>query len=54
MKSLRLVFILLCMTTLASAGDSEFHGVVRAIEGHYGVHHTHIPLVGLRHVVRPP
>lgn len=28
------------------AADHEFSGVVRAIESHYGVHRTHIPLLG--------
>jgi hypothetical protein len=46
MKSLRLCLLLLALTTLASAADGEFRGVVHAIEGHYGVHHTHIPLLG--------
>lgn len=46
MKSLRLCSLLLFLTTLASAGDNEFRGVVRAIEGHYGVHHMHVPLLG--------
>jgi hypothetical protein len=30
----------------ASARESEFHGVVGAIETHYGIRHTHIPLLG--------
>jgi hypothetical protein len=46
MKSLRVCLLVLSITTLASAGDNEFRGVVNAIEGHYGVHHTHIPLMG--------
>jgi len=52
MKSLRnlalaLIFVLvLGATTLASAGDHEFRGVVHAIEGNYGVHHMRIPLLG--------
>lgn len=50
MKSLRvwllIVFLILSVTAPASAGDNDFRGVVNAIEGHYGVHHTHIPLLG--------
>jgi hypothetical protein len=46
MKSLRLCLLVLSFTTLASAGDNEFRGVVHAIEGHYGVRHMHIPLLG--------
>jgi hypothetical protein len=30
----------------AFARESEFHGVVGAIETHYGTRHTHIPLLG--------
>ncbi len=46
MKSLRIFLLVLCATTLAFAGDNEFRGVVHAIEGHYGVRHMHIPLLG--------
>jgi hypothetical protein len=46
MKSLRLCLLVLALSTIASAADSEFRGVVHAIEGHYGVRHTHIPLLG--------
>ena len=46
MKSLRIFLLVLCASTLALAGDNEFRGVVHAIEGHYGIHHTHIPLLG--------
>ena len=47
MKSLRLCLLVfaLTLTTVASAAD-EFRGVVHAIEGRYGVRHTHIPLLG--------
>jgi len=45
-KSLRVLLLLMIAVPLASAGDNEFRGVVRAIEGTYGVHHTHIPLLG--------
>ena len=41
------VFLLvLFVSNLAVAGD-EFHGVVSAIEGHYGVRHMRIPLLGV-------
>lgn len=33
-------------TPRAFARESEFHGVVGAIESHYGIRHTHIPLLG--------
>jgi hypothetical protein len=46
MKSLTFCLLLLSFTTMASAGDNEFRGVVHAIEGHYGVRHMHIPLLG--------
>ena len=46
MKSLRVCLLVLFFTTLASAGDNEFRGVVHAIEGHYGVRHMHIPMLG--------
>jgi len=44
--SLLVLLLVLCSTALAFAGDNEFRGVVRAIEGHYGVHHTHVPMMG--------
>ena len=47
MKSLRVLIILLCSSTVAFAGDREFHGLVRSIETTYGVHHMHIPLLGV-------
>ena len=47
MKPLRVLIILLCSSTLALAGDREFHGLVRSIETTYGVHHMHIPLLGV-------
>jgi hypothetical protein len=46
MKSLRVCLLILSVTALASAGDNEFRSVVNALEGHYGVHHTHVPLLG--------
>jgi hypothetical protein len=45
MKSLRVCLFVLSVTALASAGDNEFRGVVNALEGHYGVRHTHVPLM---------
>jgi hypothetical protein len=49
MKSLRAValILVLCASTLASAGDHEFRGVVRSIESAYRIHHMHIPLLGV-------
>jgi len=46
MKSLRIVLLILSVSTLAAAGDNEFRGVVHAIEGHYSIHHSHVPLLG--------
>jgi hypothetical protein len=47
MKSLRVVLFLLCCTTFALGRDREFRGVVSAIEHTYGIHHMHIPLLGV-------
>ena len=47
MKSLRVLLLVICAATLAHGGDHEFRGVVRAIESTYGVHHAHIPLLGI-------
>lgn len=47
MKSLRVVLLLLCCTTFAFGRDHDFRGVVNAIEHTYGVHHMHIPLLGV-------
>jgi hypothetical protein len=49
MKSLAAValILVLCSSTPASAGAHEFRGVVRSIESAYGVHHMHIPLLGV-------
>lgn len=47
MKSLGVLIILLCSSASAFAGDREFHGLVRSIETTYGVHHLHIPLLGV-------
>jgi hypothetical protein len=44
--AIALLLILLLASNLAVAGD-EFHGVVSSIEDHYGVHHMHIPLLGV-------
>lgn len=47
MKSLCVVVLILCASTLAAAGDHEFRGVVHSIETAYNVHHMHIPLLGV-------
>lgn len=45
-----LLFVIFASTvaasTLAFAGDPEFHAVVHAIESQYGVRHAHIPMLG--------
>lgn len=47
MKSLRVFALLLCASTFAFGGNAEFKGIVRSIEHTYGVHHMHIPLLGV-------
>ena len=47
MKSLRVLALLLFGTTFAFGGNPEFKGIVRSIEQTYGVHHMHIPLLGV-------
>lgn len=47
MKSLRVVLLLLCCTAFTFGRDREFRGVVNAIEHTYGVHHLHIPFLGV-------
>lgn len=47
MKSLCVLIIVLCSSATAFAGEPEFHGLVRSIETTYGVHHMHIPLLGV-------
>jgi hypothetical protein len=46
MKTLRVFLLALCATAVAFARDRDFHGVVNAVEGHYRVRHTHVPLLG--------
>lgn len=47
MKSLRIVILVLCTSSLAFGGDPEFKAIVRSIEHTYGVHHLRIPFLGL-------
>jgi hypothetical protein len=47
MKSLRVLTLLLCASTVAAAGDHEFRSVVHSIESAYNVHHMHLPLLGV-------
>ena len=47
MKSLRAIILVLCASTFAFAGDAEFKSIVHTIEHTYGVHHMHIPLLGV-------
>jgi hypothetical protein len=46
MKSIRVLVLVLCASSLAFGGDNEFRGVVNAIEHNCGVHHMRIPLLG--------
>jgi len=45
--SSRLLAVLLIASSAALAADGEFDYVVKAIENHYGVKRTHIPLMGV-------
>ena len=47
MKSHRVLLLLLCASSFALGADPEFKGIVHSIEHTYGVHHTHIPFLGL-------
>jgi len=47
MKSLRVLVLILCASTFALGADPEFKGIVHSIEHTYGVHHMHIPFLGL-------
>lgn len=47
MKSLQVVVLVLVLCASTVAADHEFRGVVRSIESAYGVHHMHLPLVGV-------
>ena len=47
MKSLRVLVLVLCASTFALGADPEFKGIVHSIEHTYGVHHMHIPFLGL-------
>jgi len=45
--SSRLLALFLAAVSAAYGADREFDRVVKAIEKHYGVQHTHIPLMGV-------
>jgi len=47
MKSLSVAILVLCASSLAFAGDPEFHTIVKSIEQTYGVHHLRIPFLGV-------
>ena len=47
MKALRVLILVLCASTFALGADPEFKGIVHSIEHTYGVHHMHIPFLGL-------
>ena len=47
MKTLKIILLLFCATTAASAADRDFRNVVHAIEHTYGVHHMRIPFLGV-------
>jgi len=55
MKSLRVLVLILCGSTLAFAGGgNEFRGIVHSIEHTYGVHHMRIPLLGFALLLARP
>ena len=54
MKSLRVLALVLTLSTVTFAGDREFTGLVHSFEATYGVHHLHIPLLGLALFVARP
>ena len=39
------------MACAASGGEKDFDAIVKAIESHYGVKRTHVPLVGVANAV---
>lgn len=46
------ILVALCLSwTVVRAADREFDQIVKAIESHYGVKPTHIPLLGLGNIV---
>lgn len=47
MKSVRILILVLCASAIAFSADPEFKGIVHSIEHTYGVHHTHIPFLGM-------
>lgn len=54
MKSLRVLVLILCASTVAVAGNNEFKGLVHSFETAYGVHHMRIPLLGVALFVARP
>lgn len=54
MKKLRLLILILCASSTAFAGDRTFQGVVNSIEATYGVHHMHLPLIGVALFIARP
>jgi hypothetical protein len=47
MKTLRIAILVLCTSSFAFCADAEFKAIVHSIEHTYGVHHVHIPFLGL-------
>jgi hypothetical protein len=47
MTALRTLPLLCAACALAHAADRDFDRVVKAIESHYGVRQTHVPLMGV-------
>lgn len=47
----QLLVTFLAVSSAAVAGDAEFDRVVKAIESHYGVKQTHIPLLGVANLL---
>jgi len=53
----RVLALFLAVTSAAYGADWEFDHLVKSIENHYGVHRTHVPLMGVASfavkVIRP-
>lgn len=54
MKSLRLLLLVLCASSLAVAGDRDFQVLVHSFETTYGVHHMHSVMLGMALFVARP
>ncbi len=51
MRALRAALLLVMVSATAQAAGHEFADLVKAIESHFGVTRTHIPMMGLANLV---